>query len=155
MGSAAFPGEIPRPLSQYYFYRARAMSNAGVFSPWSVLDVAVVTGAAPEDVLSNVRNYPNPFDPRKGGMEGKTAITYTLADNSEVTITLYDLLGYVVREFSFSNGATGGKAGPNYVLWDGKNGLGGFVSKGGYIIRVKASSSKGNKVILRKVGVIH
>ena len=45
----------------------------------------------------------------KGGAEGKTYITYTLSDNAEVTITLYDLLGYVVREFKFTSGADGGK----------------------------------------------
>jgi hypothetical protein len=131
------------------------MSNAGVFSPWSVLDLPVNTGESSKVVLSNVRNYPNPFDPRKGGMQGKTAITYNLADNSEVTITLYDLMGYVVNEFSFSSGSEGGRQGPNVVLWDGKNGLGGFVSKGGYIVRVKASSPRGNMIVLRKVGVIH
>ena len=155
VGSSAFPGEAPRPQSQFYFYRARAMSNAGVFSPWSTLDIPVTTGETPAAILSNVRNYPNPFDPRKGGMEGKTAITYTLADNAEVTITLYDLMGYVVREFRYSSGSEGGKPGPNIVLWDGKNGMGGFVSKGGYIVRIKAAGSKGTKVILRKVGVIH
>jgi hypothetical protein len=45
--------------------------------------------------------------------------------------------------------------GPNFVIWDGHNGLGGIVSKGGYIVRVKAASPKGSKVIMRKVGVIH
>jgi hypothetical protein len=29
------------------------------------------------------------------------------------------------------------------------------VAKGGYIVRVKAASAKGSKVITRKVGVIH
>jgi hypothetical protein len=154
VGSPAFPGETPRPRDQFFFYRARAMSNAGVFSSWSVLNTPVATGAAGE-ILSNVRNYPNPVDTRKSGPEGKTAITYMLESSAEVTITIYDLLGYVVREFSFSAGSEGGKPGFNSVVWDGKNALGGFVSKGGYIVRVKASSSRGNKTILRKVGVIH
>ncbi|HOI42546.1 MAG TPA: FlgD immunoglobulin-like domain containing protein, partial [Elusimicrobiales bacterium] len=154
VGSPAFPGESPRPRDQFFFYRARAMSNAGVFSSWSVLNTPVATGAAGE-ILSNVRNYPNPVDTRKSGPEGKTAITYMLESEAEVTITVYDLLGYVVREFSFAPGSEGGKPGFNSVTWDGKNALGGFVSKGGYIVRVKASSSRGNKTILRKVGVIH
>jgi hypothetical protein len=153
-GSSSFPGETPRPRNQFFFYRARAMSNAGVFSSWSNLDTPVATGVLP-DVISNLRNYPNPFDPRKGGIEGKTAITYMLADNAEVTLTLYDLLGYVVKELKFSSGSEGGKAGPNIVTWDGRNSLGGFVSKGGYIARVKASSPKGSKIIIRKIGVIH
>jgi flagellar hook assembly protein FlgD len=130
------------------------MSNAGVWSSWTALQSPVQTGVLNE-VITNVRNYPNPFDPRKGGTEGKTYITYTLAENSEVTITLYDLLGYVVKEYKFSSGQDGAKPGPNLVPWDGKNGLGGFVSKGGYIVRIKASSPRGSKVIIRKIGVIH
>ena len=108
-----------------------------------------------EELLSKVSSYPNPVDLRKGGVEGRVDITYTLNDNAEVTMTIYDLLGYVVKEFRFSSGGPGGQLGPNHVLWDGKNGLGGTVSKGGYIVRVKASSPKGSKVILRKIGVIH
>jgi hypothetical protein len=154
VGSAAFPGESARARDQFFFYRARAMSQAGIFSAWSVLDSPVNTGVL-TSVLGNVRNYPNPFDPRKGGLDGKTAITYVLSDNAEVTITLYDLLGYVVKEFAFSSGAEGGRPGPNAVTWDGRNDLGSFVSKGGYIARIKASNSKGSKVIIRKIGVIH
>jgi hypothetical protein len=153
-GSALFPGEAPRPQNQFYLYRTRSVSNAGIYSEWSILDSAVATGVLTE-VLSAVTNYPNPFDPRKGGAEAKTYIAYTLADNSEVTITLYDLLGYMVKEFKFSSGSEGARPGPNTVTWDGRNDLGGFVSKGGYIARVKASSSKGSKIIIRKIGVIH
>ena len=153
-GSSAFPGETPRAKDQFFTYRARAMSNAMVFSEWSVLDTPVPTGVL-SSVLSAVKNYPNPFDPRKGGVEGKTYIAYTLSDNAEVTITLYDLLGYMVKEFRITSGSEGGRPGPNTVAWDGRNELGSYVSKGGYIARVKASSPKGSKVIIRKIGVIH
>ena len=106
-------------------------------------------------LLSKVSSYPNPVDLRKGGVEGKVDITYSLNDNAEVTMTIYDLLGYVVREFMFSSGSDGGKLGPNHVIWNGQKGLGGTVGKGGNIVLVKASSPKGSKVILRKIGVIH
>jgi hypothetical protein len=154
VGDPVNPGESPRPLGHYYTYRVRSWNFAGLASGWS--DVSTPAGTTiGTELLSKVSNYPNPVDTRKGGVEGKTVINYTLNDNAEVTITVYDLLGYVVREFHFSAGSDGGKLGPNFVLWDGKNGLGGFVAKGGYIVRVKASSAKGSKVIMRKVGVIH
>ena len=154
VGDPSTPGETARPLGKYYTYRVRSWNYAGIPSDWS--DVSTPAGTTiGTELISKVSNFPNPVDTRKGGVEGMTKITYELNDNAEVTITLYDLLGYVVREYKFSNGSQGGKLGPNFVLWDGKNALGGYVSKGGYIVRVKASSPKGSKIITRKIGVIH
>jgi hypothetical protein len=154
IGDPTNPGETPRPLGTFYTYRVRAWNFAGLSSDWSPISTPAGTTIG-TDLITNVSNYPNPVDTRKGGVEGKTVITYTLNDNAQVTMTIYDLLGYVVREFSFSAGSPGGTLGPNFVTWDGHNGLGGFVSKGGYIVRIKASSALGSKVMLRKVGVIH
>ena len=151
---AATPGETPRPLGKYYSYRVRAWNFAGKASEWSEISTPAGTEVGKE-LISKVSNFPNPVDTRKGGVEGSTKITYELNDDAEVTITIYDLLGNVVREFYFSRGANGGRQGPNFVLWNGKNALGGFVAKGGYIVRVKASSAKGSKIITRKIGVIH
>jgi hypothetical protein len=148
------PGETPRPLSKYYTYRVRAWNFAGRPSEWSEISTPAGTQIG-EELVSKVSNFPNPVDTRKGGVEGSTKITYELNDDAEVTITIYDLLGYLVWERKYSSGQMGGRQGPNFVLWDGKNGLGGFVAKGGYIVRVKASSPKGSKIITRKIGVIH
>ena len=41
------------------------------------------------------------------------------------------------------------------MIWDGKNGMGNFVSKGGYIARIKVGSSLGTATVIRKIGVIH
>ena len=154
VGDPAVPGETPRKLGTYYTYRVRSWNFAGLHSEWSQISTPAGTTIG-EELISKVSSFPNPVDLRKGGVEGRVDITYTLNDNAEVTMTIYDLLGYVVKEFHFSSGGPGGALGPNHVLWDGKNGLGGTVSKGGYIVRVKASSPKGSKVILRKIGVIH
>ena len=154
IGDSSLPGETPRALGTYYTYRVRSWNFAGQHSVWSAVSTPAGTTIGTE-LLSKVSSYPNPVDLRKGGVEGRVDITYTLNDNAEVTMTIYDLLGYVVREFKFSSGSEGGKLGPNHVLWNGQNGLGGVVGKGGYIVRVKASSPKGSKVIIRKVGVIH
>jgi len=154
VGDASVPGDSPRPLGKYYTYRVRSWNYANKASEWSAISEPAGTTIGTE-LLDKVSNFPNPVDTRKGGVEGRTAITYVLNDNAEVTITIYDLLGYLVWERRYGNGEKGGKLGPNFVLWDGKNDMGGFVSKGGYIVRVKASSPKGSKVITRKVGVIH
>jgi len=150
----ASPGETARPLGKYYTYRARSWNYAGMSSAWSEPSSPAATQVATE-LLSKVSSFPNPVDLRKGGIEAKVDITYILNEDAEVTMTLYDLLGYVVMEKKYSSGQKGGIAGPNHVLWDGRNSLGGIVSKGGYIVRIKASSPKGSKIITRKIGVIH
>jgi hypothetical protein len=150
----AFPGEGPRPAGEFFNYRVRSVTSSGVVSPWSTQSANVNTGGI-SAVIAGVSNYPNPFDTRKGGPAGQTTIVYTLGANSTVNLTIYDLLGYVVKSFDFAAGSPGGEAGPNYVVWTGQNGQGRYVSKGGYIARIKVSSPLGSSVTVRKIGVIH
>ncbi|MBI3554192.1 MAG: hypothetical protein HY077_16970, partial [Elusimicrobia bacterium] len=149
-----FPGELARPSGQFFTYRVRAISGAGVMSNWSPLSTNVNTGIT-SDIVAGVSNYPNPFDTRKGGGEGQTVITYILGANSDVEITLYDLLGYVVKKMIFQPGDNGGRVGPNFVVWDGHNGSGSKVAKGGYIARIKVRSPLGTATAMRKIGVLH
>ena len=152
--SVHFAGESPRPVGQYFSYRVRSISGAGVSSPWSTESINVNTGAT-SGVISGVSNYPNPFDSRQGLPAGQTTITYTLGSDADVEIVIYDLLGYVVKSLHYSAGSTGGRQGPNFVTWDGKNGSGAFVSKGGYIARIKVKAATGSSIAIRKIGVIH
>ena len=107
------------------------------------------------DVITNVSNYPNPFDSRKGGPEAETNIVYILNQDAQVTITLYDLLGYKVYEWTFSPSEEGGRKGANRVPWDGSNEAGQKVAKGGYIAYIKVQSDRGIVTTIRKIGVIH
>ena len=154
VGDPKFPGEGPRTTGYFYNYRVRALSGGGVWSPWSPLGQNVNTGAV-TGIITGVSNFPNPFDTRKGGPGGKTTITYTLNADSDVTITVYDLLGYVVKTMSYNSGSEGGMAGPNFVTWDGRNGSGNLVSKGGYVARIKVKSPGGSSEVIRKIGVVH
>ncbi|MCX7716131.1 MAG: hypothetical protein N2Z73_01785, partial [Endomicrobia bacterium] len=91
------------------------------------------------------------------GEEWKTYIVYVLNQDAEVTLTLYDLLGYKVKEWTFKAGQPGGKKGANKVPqegWDGTNEAGQKVAKGGYIAQIKVKSSKGVITAIRKIGVI-
>jgi hypothetical protein len=154
VGQPNVPGESPRAQGQFFNYRVRAISGAGVMSNWSPLAPAAVTGIN-STILSSVSNYPNPFDSRKGGNSGKTFITYTLNADSDVTITIYDALGYLVKSIGCPPGSEGGKTGANFVPWDGRNDAGAFVSKGGYTARIKVKSPGGTATAIRKIGVIH
>ncbi|MEF3279377.1 MAG: hypothetical protein K6357_00185 [Elusimicrobiota bacterium] len=154
IGDPVNPGETPRPLGNYYTYRIRAWNFAGLNSDWSEVSKPAATTIG-QELIQKVDAYPNPVDLRKGGREGKVTIAYILNDDAEVTIDIYDLLGNLVKQFKFSRGQTGAKLGSNYIDWNGKNELGGIVSKGGYIVRIKASSPKGSKTITKKIGIIH
>src|SRR6185295_4277026 len=100
-GGARTPGH-------FYRYQIQTVNGAGSASDWSEVSTTVNTGL-PTAIISNISNYPNPVDTRKGGVEGRTFITYILAADSDVEITVYDLLGYRVMHWYFPGGSEGGK----------------------------------------------
>ena len=109
----------------------------------------------PTPLITDVSNAPNPFDSRKGGMQGQTRISYTLSQDAPVRITLYDLLGFRVRRWDFSAGQNGGRAGSNAFQWDGTNEAGQKVSKGGYLAQIEIETPQAVATVIRKIGVIH
>jgi len=83
------------------------------------------------DGVSGIRNRPNPF---RAGKE-ETLIEYNLSQVSNVTITIYDLLGQEVWHESYRAGENGGST-VNSVPWNGRNLSGEVVGNGGYICRI-------------------
>ena len=96
-------------------------------------------------------NYPNPADMR----QGPTNVAYLLNEDATVKISLFDLLGYLIREWNFSAGQEGGRSGPNVFQWDGRDFGGTQVSAGGYIMRIEVTGAKGSTTVIRKIGVIN
>ncbi len=77
-----------------------------------------------------LQNYPNPFNP-------ETWIPYRLSEDSNVSITIYDATGKIVRTFSLGFQSAGfyqdrGRA----AYWDGKNAFGENVASGVYFYRL-------------------
>ena len=75
------------------------------------------------------QNYPNPFNP-------ETVIKYSLPQADRVEITIYNVMGQLIRTLVDNTQ----KAGYHTVLWDGRNELGVSVSSGIYFVKMKASS---------------
>ena len=78
------------------------------------------------------QNYPNPFNP-------ETWIPYRLARSSDVTITVYNSVGQLVRELDLGHRSAGvyssqGRA----AYWDGRNDSGEKVASGIYFYRIQA-----------------
>lgn len=74
------------------------------------------------------QNYPNPFS-------SSTEIPYKLNKQSDVHVTIYDILGREVRKFSYSTQG----AGSHSVLWNGRNNFGERVAAGIYFYRLEAA----------------
>ncbi len=73
------------------------------------------------------QNYPNPFS-------SSTSIPYSLSKESDVQITIYDILGRVVRKFN----AGVQSVGAHNILWDGRNNFGEKVANGIYFYKLDA-----------------
>ena len=73
-----------------------------------------------------LHNYPNPFNP-------ETWIPYQLAESAEVTLTIYDINGQLVRRLAVGHQAAGMyKSRSRAAYWDGRNRLGEPVASGLY-----------------------
>ncbi|HEX2868158.1 MAG TPA: C25 family cysteine peptidase [Ignavibacteriales bacterium] len=75
-------------------------------------------------------NYPNPFNP-------ETVIRYALPEESKVELKIYNLMGELVRTFTFSSQSSGYRN----ITWNGQDEGGNKVSSGIYIYRLDATSN--------------
>ncbi len=84
------------------------------------------------------QNYPNPFNPT-------TTISFHLASPNNITITIYDMLGRIVRTLINRKES----AGSHQVQWDGANKDGHRVASGVYVYRLEANGLvKSRKMLL-------
>ena len=90
-------------------------------------------------------NYPNPFNP-------ETWIPYELAENSEVTLRIYDVGGKVVRQLDLGLQRTGHYTRRSQaVYWDGRNMMGEPVASGVYFYTLTAGDfTATRKMLVRK-----
>lgn len=101
-------------------------------------------------MLTELSNYPNPFC---AGREN-TTIFYSLRENSEVEMGIYNYLGNRIIQWRFSAGTAGGQIGTNRIPWNGRDGKGVVAGPGGYICRLVVQTSDGKKTFKRKIGVV-
>jgi hypothetical protein len=95
----------------------------------AVFDVRVEKVPVIPTEFTLAQNYPNPFNP-------VTSIDFGLPENSEVTITVYNVLGQAVTELV--NGAM--EAGYHKVLWDASD-----MASGVYFYRIAAGDFTATK----------
>jgi hypothetical protein len=98
--------------------------------------VVGIEGGSPLSPKLQVTNYPNPFNPT-------TTILVYVPEKSQVTVSIYDVKGRLVR--ALENGVR--NAGPLYLTWDGTSNAGASVGSGVYFTRVRA----GSDTVTRKI----
>lgn len=92
-----------------------------------------------------LKNYPNPFNP-------ETWIPYQLATAADVTITIYDVHGNLIRTLDLGHQPAGTYTGRNNAAyWDGRNNRGESVASGLYFYTLSAGDfTATRKMLLRK-----
>ncbi len=90
-------------------------------------------------------NYPNPFNP-------ETWIPYQLAEPANVTLTIYDIKGHVVRDLALGHQRAGiYQSRVRAAHWDGKNSQGELVASGVYFYTLKAGDfTETRRMLIRK-----
>ena len=112
-------------------------------------NVRVAPSVEPPPVIPEntalLTNFPNPFNP-------ETWIPYQLAKPAEVTLTIYDIRGVVVRELKLGHQAAGVYYNRSRAIyWDGRNAFGEKVATGVYFYTLKAGDfTATRKLLIRK-----
>jgi glucuronoarabinoxylan endo-1,4-beta-xylanase len=88
------------------------------------------------------QNYPNPFS-------SSTIIPYNIHKQSNIQVTIYDILGREVRKFAIGHQT----AGSYNILWDGRNNFGQIVANGIYLCKLQVGGeSQVKKMIFNSGG---
>ena len=151
-GVAAAPSSNPRALVmlnaadvEQWLAQAQTLALTDATSRRGVLFLEQLLAALTPKQTALLPNYPNPFNP-------ETWIPYHLADDADVTLTIYDTNGIMVRRMELGHRLTGyyadrGKA----VHWDGRNGFGEQIASGVYFYHLSAGDySAARKMLIVK-----
>ena len=110
------------------------MANISPFKSWRYNIKLIPT------VFALHQNYPNPFNP-------VTTLRYDLPEDAQVNITIYDMMGRVVKNLVNVHQNAGYKS----IQWNGTNDAGQPVSAGVYLYTIQASEfMQTKKMILLK-----
>ena len=114
--------------------------NMGAFGVGCEIDrLETLSEFVPDNYFLH-ENYPNPFNPT-------TTLRFDLPEVSDITLTIYNMLGQKVRTFDYQNTS----AGYHSVTWDATNDYGDPVGAGVYLYQLRANEFvKTKKMVLLK-----
>ena len=126
--------------AQLDILRARSDGSLKYLRAIALLE-SVLASLRPEETQL-LANYPNPFNP-------ETWIPYHLANDSELSITIYDVGGTVVRRLELGHQRAGYYTSRSRAAyWDGTNDFGERVASGLYFYTLAASNFSATRKML-------
>ena len=121
---------------QKWIDMAHAADDGSLLFHLGIANLERLLGAMLPDKTALLANYPNPFNP-------ETWIPYHLAHAADVTLTIYDIKGVVVRQFSLGYQPAGYYTNrTEAAYWDGRNNLGESVGSGVYFYQLQVENSR-------------
>jgi hypothetical protein len=121
-------------MNDQYFWIVEAWDSDSLMTPSNsgqvhsfVLGSVSVLGTGIPTEFQLAQNYPNPFNPT-------TTIEYSLPEQSDIKLIIYDIKGNTVKQWNYINQ----NAGYYSVIWNGTNSSGSQVSTGIYFYRIIA-----------------
>ncbi len=148
-GNAAAPTSDPRALAMLtaaevggWLAQAQTLDLTDTTTRMGVLVLEQLVAVLTPEETALLPNYPNPFNP-------ETWIPFQLSRDAEVTLTIYDANGFMVRRLELGHQLVGyysdrGKA----VHWDGRNHVGEKVSSGVYFYHLTAGEFSATRKML-------
>ena len=137
------------PIEDFEQLRRLKANNPGIDISGITIPEADNSGAPSQspvpETTALLANYPNPFNP-------ETWFPYQLSKPSDVSITIYDIRGRVVRELKLGHQTVGVYQNRSRAAyWDGKNKFGESVASGVYFYRLTAGDfSATRKMLIQK-----
>jgi hypothetical protein len=122
--------EVSINTTYYYWLEAVDMSHSVLYGPNQILVTGNVTPNIPTvTTLGNA--YPNPF-------RNQTSIALEVKENETATVTIYNILGQVVKTYNKGQGT-------HTINWDGKDARGNACGSGIYFYRLTSPSMNQTK----------
>ena len=145
-GAAAPPAQgLDSTTIQVWISEARLADDGSLLFRQGIANLeTLLTTLIPKETAL-LANYPNPFNP-------ETWIPYQLAAPAEVTLTIYDMNGGVVRRLEVGHQAAGMYQNQSRAAyWDGRNQRGESVASGLYFYTLSAGDfTATRKMLIRK-----
>ena len=125
-------GRVDAATIEAWIAQARLEDDGSLAFKQGIENLEKLLAALIPEETALLANYPNPFNP-------ETWIPYQLAESAEVTLTIYDINGQMVRRLALGHQAAGMyRSRDRAVYWDGRNQIGESVVSGLYFYSLTA-----------------
>ena len=139
------PAGFSSTTIQNWIDMAHAVNDESLAFHQGIANLEHLLAAMVPNKTALLSNYPNPFNP-------ETWIPYHLAHDADVTLTIYDTKGVLVRQLDLGYQRAGYYTDRTQAAyWDGRNNLGEPVGSGVYFYQLQADhfSAMRKMVILK------